>query len=543
MRAGCHSHVKSAIAFVTALLVVSGGARADFRFGVPRNLGPVVNSTTSDGSPCPSADGLSLYFDSLRPGGQGDWDIWVTTRAPGGDWGKPVPLPPPVNSPYADSGPSLSADGLSLYFGSDRPGSYGSYDLWVTTRKSKDAPWGPPMNLGPKVNGPYYDNHPSISADGLSLYFDSSRPGGQGYDVWVTTRKTTQHAWGTPVNLGPAVNTGGIELSPSTSSGDLVLFFDRRIVDRDIWMVARSTPDGPWGLAVNPGAPVNTLFFDTDPCPAVNESMLHFASDRPGGVGGQDLWEVPVIPIVDFNGDGVVDLKDFAMLARWWRQCQRSVDIGPTAFGDGVVDGQDIAVFAEYWLADNRLIGHWKFDEAAGDQAKDSVAGHDGTVQGSPTWRPQGGKIGGAIELDGVDDCIVTNPVLNPGAGPFSAFAWVKGGAAGQVILSQTNGANWLCADAEGRLMTELKAPGRSGRNLTSSAVIANGAWHRVGLAWDGSNRILYVDDVEAAKDTQPALAGSTNGVNVGTGSGFAPGTYWSGLIDDLRLYNQAVKP
>jgi Tol biopolymer transport system component len=543
MRAGCNSNVRRAIAFGVVLLVVASDARAGFRFGVPRNLGPVVNSTNSDGSPELSADGLSLYFDSGRPGGQGDWDIWVTTRTPGGDWGKPVPLPAPVNSPYADSGPSISADGLSLYFGSNRFGSYGSYDLWVSTRKSKDAPWGTPVNLGSKVNSPYYDNHPSISADGLSLYFDSMRPGGQGYDVWVTTRKTTQHAWGTPVNLGPVVNTGGIELSPSIHSGGLVLFFDSRIIDRDIWMVARRTPDDPWGPAVNPGAPVNTPFFDTDPCPAPNESMLYFASDRPGGVGGQDLWEVPVIPIVDFNGDGVVDLKDFSTLAQWWQQCEASVDVGPTAFGDGIVDTRDVAVLAEHWLEDNRLIGRWSFDETAGNLAKDKVGGHDGTVQGSPMWRPQGGKSGGAIELNGTDAYLATNPILNPADGPFSVFVWVKGGAGGQVILSQAHSANWLSTDAQGRLMTELKAPGRLGKNLTTSIVITDGVWHRIGLAWDGSNRILYVDDVEVAKDTQPSLMASTYGLNIGAGSSLAPGTYWSGLIDDLRLYNRAVKP
>jgi hypothetical protein len=454
-----------------------------------------------------------------------------------------VPLPPPVNGWYADAGPSLSADGLSLYFASDRPGGYGDFDIWVSTRKSKTAPWGQPANLGPTVNSPYYDNHPCISADGLSLYFDSYRPGGQGYDVWVTTRKTTQHAWGTPVNLGPVVNTSGIELSPSISSSGLVLFFDSRVVDRDIWMAARSTPDDPWSPAVNPGAPVNTLYFDTDPCPAVNESILYFASDRSGGVGGQDLWEVPVIPSADFNGDGVVNLKDFALLARSWQQCQRLVDIGPTAFGDGIVDDQDLAVFAENWLADNRLIGHWAFDEAAGGQAKDSIGGHDATIHGSPMWRPQGGRVGGAIELDGLDDYLTTDLIVNPGTSPFSIFVWVKGGAAGQVVLSQLSGANWLRADAQGCLLTELQAAGRPGWTLTSSALITDGVWHRLGLTWDGSNRILYVDGMEVAKDTQPSLTGATYGLNIGTGSAFASGTFWSGLLDDLYFYNRAMKP
>jgi hypothetical protein len=158
-------------------------------------------------------------------------------------------------------------------------------------------------------------------------------------------------------------------------------------------------------------------------------------------------------------------------------------------------------------------------------------------------WRPQGGKVGGAIELDGLDDCIVTDPIVNPGTGPLSVFVWIKGGAAGQVILSQAYGDNWLRADAQGCLMTELKALGRPGRNLTSSAIITDGVWHRLGPTWDGSHRVLYVDGAEVAKDTQPSPAGATYGLNIGTGSAFAPGTFWSGLLDDLYLYSRAMQP
>ncbi len=544
MRAARHFDVKPALVFAIILLTVANGVRADFQFGVPRNLGPVVNSAAFDGSPEISADGLTLYFDSNRAGGQGDVDIWMTTRTPGGDWGVPVPLPAPINTPYADSAASLSADGLSLYFGSNRPGGYGSYDLYVATRKSKDAPWGPPVNLGPTVNGSSYDNHPSISADGLSLYFDSDRAGSLWYDIWVTKRATLNSPWQTPIHLGPAINDLSIKLCPFICNNNLVLFFDRRVVNREIWMARRPTPDASWQPAVPLDGPVNsTYWWDTDPSVAADGSMLYFGSYRPGGSGGQDLWEGPIFPVVDFNGDGVVDFKDFALLARWWRQSRLAVDIGPTPLGDGHVDPRDLTILAQSWLADYRLLGHWKLDEAAGDQAKDSFGGHDGAVQGNPTWRPQGGKVGGAIELDGVDDCIVTGPVVNPGTGPFSVFVWAKGGAAGQVILSQASGANWLRVDAQGCLLTELKAAGRLYRDLTSATVVTDGAWHEVGLVWDGTKRLLFVDGTEVAQDTQPSLAGATAGLNIGVGPALAPGTFWFGRIDDVRLYNRVVKP
>jgi hypothetical protein len=74
-----------------------------------------------------------------------------------------------------------------------------------------------------------------------------------------------------------------------------------------------------------------------------------------------------------------------------------------------------------------------------------------------------------------------------------------------------------------------------------SQAVITDGDWHRVGFTWDGSNRILYVDDVEVAKDAPANLAGSDDGLYIGAGSALTPGTFWSGLIDDVRIYDIAL--
>jgi len=70
-----------------------------------------------------------------------------------------------------------------------------------------------------------------------------------------------------------------------------------------------------------------------------------------------------------------------------------------------------------------------------------------------------------------------------------------------------------------------------------------DGGWHRVGLVRDGTERLLYVDGIEVARDTVPTLAGSTGGLHLGTGKGLEPDTFWSGLIDDVRIYDRAVKP
>ena len=91
--------------------------------------------------------------------------------------------------------------------------------------------------------------------------------------------------------------------------------------------------------------------------------------------------------------------------------------------------------------------------------------------------------------------------------------------------------------------MTDLKFPGRSGAPLHSQTVITQHEWHRIGFVRDGSLRMLYVDGIVVAEDSQDSLNGSNNGLHIGTDKAMNPGTFWSGLIDDVRVYNRAVSP
>jgi hypothetical protein len=91
--------------------------------------------------------------------------------------------------------------------------------------------------------------------------------------------------------------------------------------------------------------------------------------------------------------------------------------------------------------------------------------------------------------------------------------------------------------------MTELRESGRDGVPLQSEAVVADGTWHRIGFVWDGLYRSLYVDDILVAQDAQRGLGSSDGGLNIGAGSDSAKGTFWSGLIDEIRIYNRAVSP
>ena len=130
-------------------------------------------------------------------------------------------------------------------------------------------------------------------------YYD--RPGGYGgWDRWVCTRKTVNDDWGDPVDLGPIVN--------STS--------------RD-------------------GIPVSSR----------DGSTLYFSSTRPGGLGGGnfgDVYQAPIIPIVDFNGDRIVDAEDMCIMVDHWGTGNSLCDIGSMPWGDGIVDAQDLIVLAEH---------------------------------------------------------------------------------------------------------------------------------------------------------------------------------------------------
>jgi len=534
--------------------------RADFTFGRPVNLGPNINSSSVEIDPSISADGLELFFESRRPGGHGPADIYVSRRASKDDpWGPCTNIGAPVNTAHYAQAPSISADGLTLFFSAyNRPGGYGSDDLWVTTRKTKDDPWEEPVNLGATVNTSTYDWMPSISADGLVLFFMSGRAGGfGGNDLWFTSRATKNDPWGSPVNLGAPINSSLNEAFPDISADGRMLFFSDHMLGpfrpggcggQDIWVTTRATTNDPWGEPMNLGPVINSSDWEFSPNISADGSTLYFSSGPPvGGDNNCDIWQAPIIPIVDFNGDEIVDIKDLVILIENWGQNEPSADIGPMPWGDGVVDAADLEVLMRYWQQEVlpvSLIAYWKLDETSGMMAADSIGANNGTLVGDPIWQPSGGKLGGALQLDGVDDCVTTEFLRDPSEGAFSVFAWVKGGAPGQVIVSQVNGANWLMAGAsDGALVTELKGSARTGKALKSAVSVTDGAWHRVGLVWDGSNRILYVDGAEVAKDTQSNLAASTGGLYIGGGSSLALGTFWSGLIDDVRIYDRVVTP
>ena len=236
----------------------------------------------------------------------------------------------------------------------------------------------------------------------------------------------------------------------------------------------------------------------------------------------------------DVTGDGIILKGDNNVVRK-----NAYHDIG----GQHIVDEGVGNIIGE---GDPTLIAHWALDETEGMFAADSVGDNDASVVGGTAWQPAGGQVGGALELDGIDDYISTPFVLNPGNGSLGAFAWIKGDSPGQVILSQTGdfGGTWLSINpSEGILMTGFSETYFG--VLVSETVITDGQWHHVGFVYDTDSlhRRLYVDGILVAEDTT-AVYGlpSDGGLHIGVSKDLDAGSFFSGLIDDIRIYNKALR-
>jgi hypothetical protein len=211
-------------------LWVAGRPSRDDDWGPARNLGPKLNTPLNEAGPLLSPDEHWLLFCSNGHGGFGMTDIFASFRKDTSDnfgWEEPINLGEGVNSEFGDCDPTLFIDTetgvVTLYFASTRPG-LGDWDIYQSTLGS-DGTFGPAV-LVPELSSPQRDAHPTIRCDGLEIFLASNRPGTLGMiDLWVSTRTTTHDAWSTPVNLGSTINTPDNERAPYLSADGQTLFF------------------------------------------------------------------------------------------------------------------------------------------------------------------------------------------------------------------------------------------------------------------------------------------------------------------------------
>lgn len=257
----------------------------------PKNLGDSINSKYLDLFPSLTADENTLVFMRRDPYGK-DWneDFYISHFVKE-HWTKARNMGDELNSIYQDGAMSLTNKGNEMYFASDRKGGFGSVDIYYSQRKN--GKWTIPVNLGASVNSVAWETQPSISADGKTLYFVSTRPGGfGGSDIWMTT-KNLKGLWNTPINLGPTINTKYEEQTPFIHSDGQTLYFSSfghpGMGSADIFY-CRKDSIGKWSTPINLGYPINTKNEENSFTVSLDGKHVYYSSEKGKEEGDLDLF-------------------------------------------------------------------------------------------------------------------------------------------------------------------------------------------------------------------------------------------------------------
>ncbi|MGY4384194.1 outer membrane protein OmpA-like peptidoglycan-associated protein [Pedobacter sp. UYP24] len=256
----------------------------------PINMGPEINSKYRDYFPAITADGRQLIFSRNIDNNE---DFFQSEKE-GEKWSVPIPLSTKINTPNFNEGAqSISPDGMYLFFtGCGRPDGIGRCDIYLSHKEGNT--WGEPFNLGNKVNSEYWDSQPSISPDGSTLYFVSNRPGGFGsYDIWKSILQSDGY-WSAAVNLGPQINTPYDEHTPFIHPDGKTLYFSSDgwpgLGNKDIFL-SRINEKGQFGIPQNLGYPINTFNEETGLIVTPEGSEGLFSADLKGGYGDMDIYQ------------------------------------------------------------------------------------------------------------------------------------------------------------------------------------------------------------------------------------------------------------
>jgi outer membrane protein OmpA-like peptidoglycan-associated protein len=285
--------------------------QADPRPWKVENLGPRINSPVADHGVLVTADGERMLFTSRRPDGPNarinkatneHFENIYESRLVNGRWTEPAMLPPPVNTDGNDATLGLFNDGRTLLIYRDHNGAG---DIWQTKRTGDN--WSEPIKLGPHINTPHHESSAWFSFDRQWMYFVSDRPddnvGGQ--DIYRSRWDPVANDWGPAENLGPDVNSpydeDGVFVHPD---GRTIYFSSKGHNSMGGYDIFRSSlgDDGRWSRPENLGWPINSPDDDLFFMLTADGSMGYFSSIRAGGLGEDDLYSVD-FSVAEETGD------------------------------------------------------------------------------------------------------------------------------------------------------------------------------------------------------------------------------------------------
>jgi Tol biopolymer transport system component len=237
----------------------------------PRGEAGTAAEVFVDGPVDGPVDGLIYSQDALAGEVWSGPEIWVP-------FGPPSLFPPLANLNASQADPSLTADELELYFSSN-PNT--DYDIWLVQRASSTAPWGTPARVD-ELSSTSLDETPEVSADGLTIYLASERPGGvsPGRRLWVSHRAKRGDPWPQPGPVTDFTTGGDLDTSPTLQRDQLMMAFaSQHGGDWDLYITTRRSIADPWGP---PTAltELNSSAYDWDPALYRGGTSIVFASRR-----------------------------------------------------------------------------------------------------------------------------------------------------------------------------------------------------------------------------------------------------------------------